>query len=387
MLNETEVMQKSSAASALSSRVLVQLLLREKSYFAKIACAGFVASLILAFVIPSRYRATAVILAPDPQNQLNGALSTLLTSPGSVLGGGASGSLLNMRSPNANYIAVLTSRAVEDRIIDQFDYRKIYWKKRYVDARDKLESRTTIEEDRKTSALVITFTDNDPRRARDVASAYLENMNAVLSQMNSEAAKREREFAEAQMLAAHKRLEESLAALAKFSSENATLDMQSQGRVMLESAAAIRGQLISAEAELRALQGVYGDDNVRVRSLRAKVATLDQEFRKVSGSKGTQHDDDRYPSIRDLPLLGTEYAELSGRVKTHQALYEALVRQYELSHLQEAREFSPVRILDRPEIPENRSFPPRIAIIVVVTAVTFLSAFGWEIYKYLQANA
>jgi uncharacterized protein involved in exopolysaccharide biosynthesis len=162
--------------------------------------------------------------------------------------------------------------------------------------------------------------------------------------------------------------------------------MQSQGRVLMESAAAIKSQLITTEAELRALQGVYGDDNVRVRALRAKVGSLEHEFRKLSGSVHSRTEDDPYPSLRDLPLLGATYAELSGRVKINQTLYEALVRQYELSQIQESREFSPVRILDRPEIPEKKSFPPRTLIVFTATLFTFLLAFAWQMHKYLESD-
>jgi uncharacterized protein involved in exopolysaccharide biosynthesis len=387
MLTTLPSTQPVTAKPYLNSIVLWQLLLRKRSILTKITVLGFVGSLILAFFIPARYSASAVILAPDPQNQLNAALSTLLAGSGaSLLSGSSASSLLNVKSPNATYIAVLTSRAVEDRIIDQFDLRKVYWRAKYADTRNKLESRTTIEEDRKTGALVITFADHDPRRASDVVNAYLEYMNSDLARINSEAARREREFAEGQMLAVHRKLDDSLQALAKFSSENATPDMQSQGRVLMESAVAIKSQLISAEAELRALEGVYGDDNARVRALRGKVGTLQHEFNKIAGSSTNRSDDDPYPSLRDLPLLGTTYAELNGRVKINQALYEALVRQYELSQLQESREFSPVRILDRPEIPEKRSFPPRIAIVLITTAGMFLLAFAWQAYRYLESQ-
>ena len=67
-----------------------------------------------------------------------------------------------------------------------------------------------------------------------------------------------------------------------------------------------------------------------------------------------------YPSLRQLPMLGMTYLDLYRRVKVPEAVYEALMKQYELAKVQEAKEIPTISVLDAPLVPERKSFPPRL---------------------------
>ena len=58
--------------------------------------------------------------------------------------GGLSSTDLGLKNPDDLFIAMLKSRTIQDRLIDQFDLRKAYGVKRYQDARKKLENRSYI---------------------------------------------------------------------------------------------------------------------------------------------------------------------------------------------------------------------------------------------------
>jgi hypothetical protein len=151
---------------------------------------------------------------------------------------------------------------------------------------------------------------------------------------------------------------------------------------MLQTAATLQGQLMLAESELQGLQQIYTDSNVRVRALQARVAGLQSQLQKFGGKDQgatlgqNSSAEALYPSIRKLPLLGVTYADLYRRTKVQETVYEVLTQEYELAKVQEAREIPTVKILDLPEVPEKKDFPPRTLIAVSTAGLGCLSGIG-----------
>src|SRR5208282_2880851 len=178
----------------------------------------------------------------------------------------------------------------------------------YAATRKKLASRVTVVEDKKSGIINVTVEDRDRTRATAMARAYVEELNDLLARVNTSAASREREFLEKRLAAVHTELDQASKELSDFSSRNATLDPQDQGKAMLESAAMLQGQLIAAKSELSGLQQVYTSENVRVRSLQAHIAELEHQLNNLGGKSyagaTTLDSNSLYPSIRQLPVLG-----------------------------------------------------------------------------------
>jgi len=166
----------------------------------------------------------------------------------------------------------------------------------------------------------------------------------------------------------------------QFASKNTAIDIKEQGKAMVDAAATLQGQLIAARSELEGLRQVYTNNNVRVRASEAKVAELQSQLNRIGG-KGEStsltdpaESDALYPSIRRLPLLGVTYADLCRRTKIEEAVFETLTQEYELAKVQEAKEIPTVKVLDPPNLPDKRSFPPRTLLVLLGTALAF--SFG-----------
>jgi hypothetical protein len=54
-----------------------------------------------------------------------------------------------------------------------------------------------------------------------------------------------------------------------------------------------------------------------------------------------------------------------------------LTKQYELAKVQEAKEIPTVKVLDSPEVPERKSYPPRLLIVFLGTAFAFALGIFW----------
>jgi capsule polysaccharide export protein KpsE/RkpR len=128
---------------------------------------------------------------------------------------------------------------------------------------------------------------------------------------------------------------------------------------------------------LEGLKQVYADGNVRVRSTQARVDELRRQIEKSLGSKtgdpgsgNGKNQQSLYPSIRELPALGVGYADLYRNTKIQEAVFQTLTQQYELAKVEEAKETPSVKILDPPDVPEKRSFPPRLLIMALGALLT-----------------
>ena len=294
---------------------------------------------------------------------------------------GALGDLFSTQKPGPLFIGILGSRTITDRMIDRFDLRKVYGRKLYSATRQKLFSRVKFTEDKKSGLLSITVEDRDRVRATAMAQAYVDELNELLSHVNNSAASREREFLEKRLAAINIEMEDATKKLSDFSSRNATFDPEDQGKAMLDSAAALEGQLIAAKSELGGLHEIYTAQNVRVRSLQAHISELEKQLNAFGGKSytgsTTLDPNSLYPSVRQLPVLGREYGELYRRAKVDEAVFTFLTESYELAKVQEAKDTPSAKVLDAPRLPEKPDWPPRGWFALGGALLGFLAAVSW----------
>jgi len=356
----------------------------------KLLCGAFLlgalASLGFALLIPSRYEATTQLMPPDGQSGSGMAMLSALAGRAGGLGGVA-GDLLGVKNSGALFVGILESRTVQDRLIEQFDLRRIYHAAKMEDARAALAAHTRIAEDRKSGIIAVTVTDHDPRLAAAMAQSYVDELDRLVEQVSTSAARRERIFLEERLRAVKQDLDSAAHKFSVFASKNTAIDIPAQSKAMVEAAATLEGQLIAAEAELHGLEAMYTEQNVRVRSLRARVTELRAQLGKMGGESGTsaapssETDASLYPAIRQLPLLGVTYADLYRQTKIQETVYELLTQQYELAKVQEAKEVPSVKVLDAAVVPTKKSFPPRGLLTVTGAAIAFLAICAWILIR------
>src|SRR5450631_2577026 len=272
-----------SAEAALKA---IDLLIEHKRQLVRATVGALVVFTLIAFLIPNRYESVARLMPPDQGNSAAAMLGALTAKGGDVIGA-AAGDALGLRTSGATIVGVLNSRTVQDDLINRFDLRKVYYEKRYEDARRVLQQRTDIAEDKKSGIIMISVQDRDPQRAALLARAYIDDLNARIAKLTTSAARREREFLEARLQTIKQQLDDSTLQLSRFSSRNMTFDPQIQGKAMIEAASTLQGQLIVVETELSGLEQVYGPENSRVKAASARVGELRSKLRSMSGAGDT----------------------------------------------------------------------------------------------------
>ena len=365
----------------------LRLLWEHRGILLRAGAFGVLASTLLALLIPARYESTARLMPPDNQSGSSLAMAAATMSGAAGGLGGIASDFLGLKSTSDVFAGILTSRTVQDKLIQQFDLKKLYWDRRMEDARRDLASHTGISIDRKSQIITVTVTDNSPQRAAAMTQAYIEELNRLVSELSTSSARRERIFLEERLKSANGDLETAEKNFSQFASKNAAIDVKEQGKAMVEAAATVQGQLIAAASELQGLKQIYTDNNVRVRSVTARIDELKHQLDKLGG-KGesmtevsAQPGDSLYPSIRKLPLLGVTYADLYRNTRIQEAVLETLTKEYEMAKVQEAKEIPTVKVLDAANIPDKRAFPPRLLIMVVGTAFAIAMSAIWVLGK------
>jgi uncharacterized protein involved in exopolysaccharide biosynthesis len=347
---------------------------------------SLLASTLIAFLIPKSFQSTTQLMPPDNQSASSMALLSAVAGRTGGLGAFA-GDLLGVKSSGALFVGVLQSRTVRDRLIEKFGLMRIYRKSKLEDAREALAEHTGIYEDRKSGIITITVTDHDPNRAAALAQAYITELDQLVAQVSTSSARRERIFLEERLTTVKQDLNGAAKKFSEFASKNTAIDIPAQGKAMVEAAATLQGQLIAAESELRGLEAIYSDQNVRVRALRARVSELRTQLGKLGGDSGAEgalsskSDPSLYPSIRQLPVLGVTYADLYRQTKIEETIYELLTQQYELAKVQEAKEIPSVKVLDIAVVPTKKSSPPRLLIITLGVFIAELVMIAYLLWK------
>jgi len=372
----------------------LQLFWENRRFLVRAMISVFLASAMIAILIPNRYRSVTRLMPPDTQSGSGlGILAAMASKAGTGTGAGASlngfgggiaSDLLGVKSSGALFVGIVGSQTVQDRVIREFDLQRVYWDSKIEDARTDLTEHTDIAEDRKSGIITIGVTDRDPKRAAAIARSYVDELDRLVAQVSTSSARRERIFLEERLKTVKAELDATAKNFSNFASKNTAIDIPAQGKAMVEAAANLQGRLIAAQAELSGLQQIYTNNNVRVRAAAARVNELQQKLTELgAGDPGgdAKQEGALYPSIRRLPVLGVTYADLFLQTKIQATVFELLTQQYETAKVQEAKEIPSVKVLDVAVVPTKRSFPPRLVLIILGTLLGLPAAMAWIIAK------
>jgi uncharacterized protein involved in exopolysaccharide biosynthesis len=355
------------------------LLWSHRRILARAALVGLVAGAILAFLIPRDFTSTARLMPPDQSSSEGSAMLAALAGRAGGTLTGLAANALGMKTTGDLFIGVLESNTVQDDVIQKFGLQKLYGDHYLEDTRKELTKNTGISEDTKSGIITVSVTDHDPKRSTAMAQEYINELNWVVNNLSTSSAHRERVFLDQRLDQVRNNLETDEKQFGQFASQKGAIDIAEQGKAMVTAAATLQGQLIATESELEGLRQVYTNNNVRVRSLQARVDDLHAALERLGG-KGTDENSSAqqiYPSLRQLPLLGVEYADLLRRTKVQEAVFEALTQQDEMAKVEEAKETPSVKVLDPPEVPQKKSFPPRALIALFGSILSLALGSAW----------
>jgi uncharacterized protein involved in exopolysaccharide biosynthesis len=369
---------------------ILALLAGERRFFFYFVLGAVVVGTLAAFLLPVRYEGKVVILPPQQNSsmaggilgQLGGSLESL--APLASLAGGGSSLLKN---PADMYVSLLTSRTVEDALIQRYGLMAEYHEKRMSDARKKLENRTSAVAGTKDGLIRLSVEDRDPKRSAELANGYIEEFRKLSASLAITEAARRRLFFDQQLQQAKEELGNAEEAMRKTQQSTGVLQIDSQARSLIESAAILRGQVVAKQVQIQSMRSFAAEDNPALILAKQELAALEAQLERVAGSQPDPGSDIILSKGR-VTGAGLEYLRRLRDLKYHETVYELLAKQFEIAKLDEAREGSIVQVVDSAVIPDKRSFPPRLLIISSATICGFFTAMFWIVLRehWLRAS-
>ena len=251
---------------------------------------------------------------------------------------------------------MLTSRTIEDNLINRFDLRKVYRSKRYQDARKKLESRSEIIAT-KEGLISISVTDNDPKRAAEIANAYVDELHTLNQNLAITEASQRRLFYEQQIKAEQNELSAAELALKQVQEKSGLLQPEAQGRTIIASIADLRAQVASHEVQLQTMRSYATPNNPDLKRAETELAGLRGQLAKLERSNAAAGNGNIAIPARQMPEAELEYLRRAREVKYHEALYDFLGKQLEAARIDEGQNAILVQVVDKAVEPERKSGP------------------------------
>jgi uncharacterized protein involved in exopolysaccharide biosynthesis len=356
---------------------LLVLLVGRKRFIVRFVLGAVVLSIVVSLLLPIRYEAKVVLLPPQQNSSIGSALIGQLGNLGS-LGSLASlaGGGLGLKNPADMYVSLLTSRTVEDAMIERFGLMKEYRVKLMSDTRKELERRTTAIAGAKDGLIRITIEDRDPKRAAELANGYVEEFRKLSASLAITEAARRRLFFEQQVQQAKDKLTEAEEAMAKTQQATGVLQIDSQARALIESAAVLRGQVVAKEVQIEGMRSFATDDNPGLILARQELAALQSQLDHLAGSQNDKGSDINLSKGR-VTQSGMEYLRRFRDLKYQETVFELLAKEFEVAKLDEAREGAIVQVVDAAVPPDKKSSPHRTLIVLATTILSFFIAAFW----------
>jgi capsule polysaccharide export protein KpsE/RkpR len=177
-------------------------------------------------------------------------------------------------------------------------------------------------------------------------------------------------------------------AMKGFQERTGAIKIDDQARAVIQSIAQLRAQVASREVRLKVARSYATRQNPEVQRLEEEVRGLKEQLGHLESGSGRGADP--LVSAGRMPQLGADYVRRMRELKFNEALYEILLKQFELAKLDEARDAPVIQIIATAVPPETRFTPRRAQMVVTAFVVSFfvsvLGAFFLEFMERSQQN-
>jgi len=304
-----------------------------------------------AFLIKPTFTARTVFLPPQqPQSAGNAALSSL-----SALSGLA-GSIGAIKSPADQYVSLMHSANVQDRVIDKYRLMQVYDVDYRFLARKELDKSIRTELGKKDGLITLEVDASSAQLAADMANQFVAELRRLSSELVLTEAQQRRQFFEAQLKQTRVKLGEAQQQLSKSGFDAAAL--KAEPKAAAEGYARLEAEATAAEVRLQTLRRSLADTAPEVQQQLAQYEALNAQLAKLADAANPAGNADYVNHYRDF--------------KYQEALLDLFAKQYEMARLDESREGGLIQVVDVATPPERKSKPHRAYIAAGVLAATFI---------------
>jgi uncharacterized protein involved in exopolysaccharide biosynthesis len=344
-----------------------------------------VVAAIVSLLLPVWYTANVTLMPPQQNSSLGSAIASQLGSLGSMAalaGGGA----LGLKNPSDMYVAMLKSQTVEDGMVQRFQLQAEYHQKLVSDARKAFEKHATVDGSGKDGLIHIAVEARSPGRAVELANGYVDEYRDLSKNLAITEAQQRAKFFEQQLEQAKDNLATAEVALQKTEQTTGLIQLDSQARALIESAASLRAQIAAKEVQIQAMQTYASGGNAQLIEAQQELEGMRAQLAKLGGAEDSTNG--LIVPRGKLTEAGLDYVRKLRDVKYYETIFDILARQFEIAKLDEAKEGSLIQVVDPAVLPDRKSAPKRTMIVLVsivagllMGVLTALVQAGWTRLK------
>jgi uncharacterized protein involved in exopolysaccharide biosynthesis len=356
----------------------ILIVVAEHKRVVALIAAGFtILAALISFILPQHYTATVVMLPPQQNSPTAAALASQLgaLSGMAALAGGSFG----FKNPNEMYIAMLKSHAVESAMVQHFGLMQEYHKRYESDARKSFERHSDITGNGKDGLIHISVWDHDPRRAAELANGYIDQFRDLSQHLAISEASQRRLFFEQELEHSKDNLANAELALQQTMRTSGVIELDSQARALIQSGAMLRAQITAREVQIQGMETYATGENAQLVQAQRELESLRAQLAKLGGSEDSSAGEMIVPKGK-ITEAGLEYLRKLRDVKYNEAIFEVLLKQFEMAKLDEAKQGAIVQVVDPAVPPDKRSFPKRILITLLAAALGLIVGIFYSFF-------
>jgi len=319
----------------------------------------------LSYLITPTFTAKTVFMPPQQQQSAAGAALQSLGGLAGLAG------MAGIKTPGDQYVALMQSATVSNRVIEAFGLKSLYAASTQEDARNALAHNVRIELGKRDGLVTVEVTDHSPQRAANMANRYVDELRRISSELAMTEAQQRRAFFEKQLAHAKAQLANAQQALQNTGVNARTLRVEPKAAA--EAYASLRGQVSATEVRLQAMQGSLTHEAPEVKMVLNQLTALRAQLRQSETTDASDSNDGYVNAYREY--------------KYQEAMFEFFSKQYEMAKLDESREGALIQVVDVATPPELRAKPKRSLIAIAAASATFFVVLLFVFARHAWQNA
>ena len=347
-----------------------------------------VITIIFVFIIPKTFTSTALLMPPTSET---GGIGSIMGALSNLPFGGM---MSQTNDESLSTIAILKSRTLSEKVIKKFNLIDFYGVPNIDKALMSLSDNTNFEvEDEGTISISVdvdtewlhSFESEEKAKNQctDMAIYFVKQLDLKNKSLKTEQASFHREFIGEryrQNLVDLKKAEDSLKL---FQEKQKMVALPEQTLAAIEAAAALKAQMLSNEVKLGVMLGALNTNHPDIENIKKENSELSKKMNELEYGANVigYKKSNLFPVLADVPELGVELVRLKREVEIQNTLFVFLTQQYEEAKIKEAKDTPKVQILDYPQIPQLKSAPKRVLILIFCIISTFFVNVLFILYK------
>ncbi|MGQ9804892.1 MAG: GumC family protein [Chlorobiales bacterium] len=341
-----------------------------------------VCATLIAFLLPAWYQASSVIIVSQPSDILN--LSKLIG-----ISAGQVSDLLGkdkMSDEIDRYEAIFKSErlrlAVTEKfnLIHEYEFDKEGVREPIKNTLKELDANISFKDNKNGTITISAVYKENAEKSAEMTEYIVTMMDSINRQLTTESARNHRQFIERKYLQAQNELALAETALNMFQKQYKVAEIKDQIRASLEASAQIESAAITSEVEYNILKDALGENHPQVLQAKNKFKEMKKQLKRFE--QGGLNSEIIIP-FEKMPDLGMEYLRCYRNVLLQTKIVEFLAVQYEQAKIQEAKDMPTMLVLDKARVPEWKSKPKRLFIILGGTVIGLIISAG-IIFIHLQ---